>query len=389
MKRYINIHCHLINFHFIPDAFFKIRAPIREQLLKRCWTRWIAKLITLLIPGKKYNRLHELLSIFKKEINEVAGILIKEMEESGIEMAIPLMMDLEYSSYHKKPEVPYRHQIELISRIAFQYPGKIMPFVMVDPRRVGAAKITIRALEELAFLGIKMYPPLGYHPYHKSFYNDDHVNTELKEIYRYCEKHKIPITAHCSKGGAYSSDIMNYPELRSELTKPSNWREVLKEFPDLYLNLAHFGGDFLNIKNNTAWSFTIKQMIQKFNNVYADLAYNDHALGKKTSKNYFLLLNEILSEDSKVQNKILFGTDWSMTRHTWTEKEYLNHFIDGLDGNLMNQLAIINPMSFLFPSNEIPERIADVFSINNKRIPNWMYKYFSSDKSAFGSSLKV
>lgn len=382
MSRYINVHCHLINLQFIPNTFFKIRAPIRERLLKRPLTRWLARIATKVMPGKNYDRLHEALDIFNLDIDKVAKVLVDEMDASHIKLAIPLMMDLEHSSYHTKPEIPYRHQIELVSRIALEYPGKIMSFVMVDPRRPNAAKITIKALEKLGFLGIKMYPPLGYHPYFKSFYNEDSVNDELEQIYAYCEQNKVPITVHCSKGGAYGSDIMNYPELRKELTKPSNWRNVLLEFPKLYLNFAHFGGDFLDISKDASWSLTIKKLMEEFENVCTDIAYHDQALQKKTSNNYFDILKKLLNSRSKIKSRILFGTDWSMTRHTWTEKEYISYFSRNLNSKQMNQIALINPLRFLFPTDRIPKRIETFYKNNEKVVPNWLIndieKYLSA-----------
>jgi len=31
----INVHCHLLNFKFVPDTFLQTRAPIREALLRK------------------------------------------------------------------------------------------------------------------------------------------------------------------------------------------------------------------------------------------------------------------------------------------------------------------------------------------------------------------
>jgi predicted TIM-barrel fold metal-dependent hydrolase len=353
---YINVHCHLLNFHFVPDEFFKTRAPIREKLIRHPFTRGLAWLITFILPGKKYNRLSEVMSLYELETSAVAGALIAEMDAAHIRLATPLMMDLEFASFRQRPEVPYRHQIVLTARIAVQYPDRIAPFVMIDPRRPGAAEMIIQATKELGFLGIKMYPPLGYHPYHKAFFNDTAVNRELEAIYGYCEEEQVPITAHCSSGGAYSGEVMRYPELRRELAKPSNWRLVLEAFPRLRLNLAHFGGDLRCIKTAGSWPHQIRTMLGEYENLYADLAYHSQALYKSTVQEYFERLGELL-EDDAVRDKVLFGTDWSMTRHTWTESDYTQPFVDNLGETGMHRIAVANPTRFLLIQGHMPERV--------------------------------
>ncbi|MBW2974682.1 amidohydrolase [Candidatus Woesearchaeota archaeon] len=375
MKGFVNVHCHMLNFKFIPDEFFKTRAPIRERLLRSHTLAWLARLINFITPFRKYNRLHELLALYRKDIFEVAAHLKKEMEDAGIKLSVPLMMDLEYASFQKKPEIPYRHQIELVSRIALEYPGEIMPFVMVDPRRDRASDMTITALEEFGFLGVKMYPPLGYHPYHKAFFNEPSVNRELKAIYSYCQDNDIPITVHCSSGGAYSNELMRCEQVRKEITHPLNWRKVLQDFPGLNLNLAHFGGDFMDIGDKGSWSYEIMKMMSDFKHVFADLSYHDEAL-KKGSKEYFKLLNSVIKKPG-IRNRVLFGTDWSMTRHTWNESEFIAPFIKSTD---LRQLALINPMNFLFPGNKIPKRITRFFKDNGRQVSGFLDEYLSKGR---------
>ena len=64
----------------------------------------------------------------------------------------PLMIDLEIAASQDRPEVPYLHQIEMMSELIARHRGRLMPFVMVDARRPEAANITLHALKELGFL---------------------------------------------------------------------------------------------------------------------------------------------------------------------------------------------------------------------------------------------
>ena len=267
----INVHCHLLNFKFVPDTFLQTRAPIREALLRKSGLRFFARLLTALAPGKKYDRLDEVLKLLKRDIEKVAKALIEEMDKAGIAFAVPLMMDLETASFDDRPEFPYTFQIVLMSQLAMKRPDRMLPFVMCDPRREGAADLVIRCLEELGFLGVKMYPPLGYHPDPSTIHNEPRVNGELEKLYAYCEQNTVPITAHCSPGGAYSKDLMRGEKVRHEYTKPASWAGVLEKHPSLYLNLAHFGGDFVRIDKPSVdvgegkeppWSAGVRELIR-------------------------------------------------------------------------------------------------------------------------------
>lgn len=374
----INVHCHLLNFGFVPDSFFRTRAPVREWILRRKLIGWLARCFTFLWPGKKYDKLHEGLALMRKDIRDVARELVGEMREANIVLATPLMMDLGLSFFNEKPEIPYRYQVKLISDIAAGYPGTIMPFVMSDPRRRSASQLVKTALEEMGFLGVKMYPPLGYHPDPSSFFNDAETNHELEEIYGYCEANSIPITTHCSRQSAYtaySSDLMHCKELIQEFCQPSSWAGVLEKHPGLYLNFAHFGGnrEFMDIDNAESWSNTIQQLMKEYENVYADLSYHNMALMKKTAADYFELLNRLL-QDSHIENRIIFGTDWLMTRHTWNEKEYVDAF-RRLAPAILQRIAFENPLKFLFPGKKLPPRIKHFYesrNISKAQFPGWM-----------------
>jgi predicted TIM-barrel fold metal-dependent hydrolase len=279
------------------------------------------------------------------------------------------------SSFKENPPVPFTFQIKMLSDVSLKHLGVIMPFVMVDPRRLRASETTIRSLEQLGFLGIKMYPPLGYHPDPYSIYNEPQVNEELFKIYEYCESRSVPITTHCSPGGAYSSDLVRAQAVRLEFTKPWSWAGVLKRFPKLYLDLAHFGQDIIKIKEPSSWSAGIRDLIRTYPNVYTDLAYNSKALRPATSGQYFAVLNQLIDKDPLVRDKVLFATDWAMTRHTWREVEYLEPFRKNLDDAKMQRIGFENTLNFLFPQRKLPDRMAGFLKANGKSVsdlPKWL-----------------
>ena len=402
--KYINVHCHFLNFKYIPDSFFKIQG-FSERFLKNFlfffgWifklNRFISRLFgpsnRIFIAFSGFIRFFTLLEI--DDVNEIADLYNKQMEDAGIILATPLMMDIEISSFNQKPECPYRYQIQEISDIAARYPGKIMPFIMFDPRRETKteeleAKGTTEemksnaiteALEEYGFLGVKMYPALGYDPDNESIYNDYETNKKLKLVYEYCnnKRKRISITTHCSKGGSYSSELMRYHRIIEYLNDPRRWEKVIEKYPYINFNFAHFGGfkDFMNAneKYYMVWTDKIREFMRKNNNVYADISSHLGALNPKHSEKYFEILKGLLDEKKNdkylYRDRILFGTDWMFS--FYNEDEYVRTFFNNLGEDRFNIIAIRNPIKFLFPNYKLPERIKKFYKEKNKNYPSWL-----------------
>lgn len=376
MNLFANVHSHLLNFAFIPDDYYKTRVPFSEIFFRSPIIAWLIRMLTWLFPGSKWDRSHEMLKLFKQNIHQVAAQHVEEMKAANILFTAPLMMDVELASFGKKPEIPFVKQVELISGISLKYAGKFLPFIAVDPRRERAADMVEEALEEMGFLGVKFYPPMGYHPSHKSVFNSLTVNEELQRIYTYCHQNQVPITAHCSIDCAYGKEFINNPERLVEVTHPGAWRPVLSDFPQLILNFAHFGGDFPDVEKPESWSSEILRMIDSNQNVYTDLSYHGVTIDSSNSEQYFWKLSELMDKSPNYREKILFGTDWPMTRHTLTEAEYITLYIDELGGQRLEELAYRNVMNFLFPDHQIPRRILRFYEDSGKILPEYLTDYF-------------
>jgi predicted TIM-barrel fold metal-dependent hydrolase len=135
---------------------------------------------------------------------------------------------------------------------------------------------------------------------------------------------------------------------------------VLERYPELYLNFAHFGGDreFLDMDNPGSWANVIRGLLERYENTYADLSYHFGAL-MKSSGCYFEVLCGLLDDD-RFKDRLLFGTDWLISRHTWTVKEYLDAFRN-LSSDMLDRICFHNPLNFLFPGRRLPHRIRNFF----------------------------
>ena len=171
----------------------------------------------------------------------------------------------------------YEQQLADLEFLAEKY-ETIRPFFSIDPRREYkdgvnmAEKLKEKLLDENArFSGVKLYAPAGFSPTDPIL-----MGTQNQEgIYAICEKNKIPITVHNSNAGfACLSTVLqvrghvnlnqmvvkvNGPltfenkffslkaseaikERARILNHPKIWELVLKKYPNLVINFAHFGG---------------------------------------------------------------------------------------------------------------------------------------------------
>lgn len=236
----------------------------------------------------------------------------------------------------------YRYQLEAMEALASDNEGKVYPFLAVDPRREGFMELVRMKTSEGngPFSGIKLYPPLGYLPSHEA----------LKELYGYCEKYKIPVTVHCSLGGMQNFRRTNRVtgwdrkaediDFKSKkITKsgfyadPAGWETVLDLFPELKLNLGHFGGPGTGTEGslNKEWVTTIRRLMEKFPNVYADIGYvSDMDRAAETL--------ELIEVDSLLRERVMFGTDYVMVMmdlNLGGLDKYFNSYY-GLDSELIS-----------------------------------------------------
>lgn len=287
-----------------------------------------------------------------------------------------LMMDIQAGWEFKRQRKSITEQMDellLLTEEVSSSANPIIPFFAVHPARADFAStdekpnlydLFLKAFPKngTSFFGVKIYPCLGYLP----------SDPRLRPIYEICEAKNIPILTHC--GGNFVTtyerktsdklvlkqnfDDADNVEIEFEdrrdmgdfLNQPEHWLPVLTAFPNLKINIAHFGSP-------TAWnnslpaktkitanstnipqfkSFTISSrkntiiaLMKQFKGVYADFAFNISEEDTFTN-----LLNE-LNKDPLVKARTMFGTDfWVVLSNTLLFKDKLNTvqqtFIDRL-----------------------------------------------------------
>ncbi len=195
-----------------------------------------------------------------------------------------------------------------------------------------------------SFAGVKLYPPLGFDPWPA----DPNALEATVLMYRFCQKRQIPIVVHCDDQGYRT---IPFAEL-TLLTTPERWEPVLRDFPDLIVDFAHFGEQYL--AHGTArgeWTRKIIDLMRRYPGVYADVAFNgcDPAYWHRLQR---LIENLDGHTADTVRQRLLFGTDFvvSLVRSR-SYLDYVRDFADSpLDLELKRAMMGDNPARFLFGS---------------------------------------
>jgi len=357
---FIDIHTHVFTKDDVPNKYLGIRLPFTGRFLGKVGN--ILHNLNRKTDDDKMSRLAYFVKIINRRTSEDIYKLLEKYYESNSLFGV-LMMDMREGIGGKLIR-NLEAQMDVIKTLRNAYPAKILPYMAIDPRRTNALELFNKAFsrhESYQFFGLKVYPSLGYLPSHPT----------LMQIFEICQEKKIPVLSHCSGATVHSSDhwIKNIEGVKfkpdgSEYTKrvnkfflgkkayasffntPRNWEPVLRKFPDLRLNLAHFGGDvewesFLEGKSNT-WVARIIDFLYRYPQVYTDFAYT------LTDHRFAFRLKQMMEDNHLIAERTLFGSDYYMLVREGHYRNLLASFRSIMGDKLMTKLATENPLRHLF-----------------------------------------
>jgi len=357
-----DVHCHLFNRDYIPDNYFHLRLP---WLMKR---RTLRRLIRILKGRKKDDdtwtqHATDFMEVTGKDsLVQVADELLNTSEEDFF--FCPLMMDMT-QAFGETTVRDMHYQLDAMREARNAHSDRLLPFVALDPNNPDMEAIFLKAFsDDYHFYGVKIYPLLGYLPNHP----------KLMEVFEVCEALDIPVTTHCGGNTTralansfdlpvrrYDSQGFSVDERMSVSFKndnekglffsdPVRWIPVLKRFPKLRLNLAHFGGDdewkrFSRKEPNT-WVHQIVSMMEDYEHVYTDVSFLLH-LTEKRNSGFLETFEELLREKELVRNRTLYGSDYYMVLIHEKLPLVTQNFLFRLNDELENKLTRENPRRFL------------------------------------------
>jgi predicted TIM-barrel fold metal-dependent hydrolase len=357
-----NCHTHTFTHDHTPDRFAGLVAGL---LLRVPWIRRaLLFLMRHLDPDKrgKLTRYAQILRV-SYEYGSQEGVfkLLRSYYPRGTRFVV-LPMDMELMNAGRVRE-PIDLQHEQLADLRDRYPELVVPFAAADARRADVVEKTKHLIEERGFRGIKLYPPIGYHP------NDP----ALRPLYDYAAEHRVPVMTHCSRPASVQyrgkpTDRMRTDpatgarlslgrkELLTLFTDPDAYVPILDARPSLTLCLAHFGGagdweaflddpwDALSPTGEKSWLAKILDMIRSgaYENLYTDVSYTVFA-----NDEYVYLLRALLSDET-LRRRVLFGSDFYVVESAELEERRRSVRVRAVLGEeLWQALARDNPRSYL------------------------------------------
>lgn len=359
--RIVNCHIHTFTDDHVPERF--LRLPLRLLLKSRRLRTMLLAIVRRFDTGRRgpiarYARILEVAG--NRSQREVFEIVRGFYPRQTRFVVLPMDMELMGAGRARKSIGEQHAELEALRDT---YPDLVIPFVAVDPRRPDVVATTVDLLERGRFGGLKLYPPLGYHPCH----------ARLRQLYAYAAERGIPVLTHCSRPtnisyrGPLIAEMLVDPvtgqplpadrmSLLTLYTDPDTYVPILEEHPTLRLCLAHFGGagDWekygndqwgnATVSGEKSWLAKILDLLRskKYPGLYTDISYTVFA-----DDEYVYLLKVLLS-DPDVAGRVLFGSDFYVVESAELEERRRSLRVRALLGEeLFRTIACDNPVAFL------------------------------------------
>jgi len=304
---------------------------------------------------------------------------------------------------------PLPEQVTVMGRIGRRSKGPaVHGYIGFDPLRQAAFEAGIfrgydplalvrKALREEGFLGVKLYPPMGYRamgnadpcqsypgerndamkrllalgpndsavdgcksprPHAGSPALGRRLDAALAKLFDECVREEGAIIAHANDSNGANEDY-------SHRADPAYWLAVFQRWPKLRVALAHFGSFDADSVGKPAgatgaqasWEWTLGRWLQRNPSaaVYADISYLVEIVDRTPADQakYDATVREWISQFDPECRHLMFGTDWMMlgldkSYPDYTERvyQYFRRNI-GFDGAMLARLFAGNAAAFL------------------------------------------
>lgn len=180
------------------------------------WWDWVADDWATHQPGREAADVRE--RIEPGLIDPDASRMVARMDAAGVDASVVLPIDWgpDFTGTRPITEV-----VDQALAQAASFPGRLIPFGGIDPRRPGAVELVGEWMER-GVRGLKLYPGCGWEP----------TLPAAMKIYRLCEQHNAPVLFHTGHP---------LPVLDTERSNPLHLKEIASSFPELPLWLGHAG----------------------------------------------------------------------------------------------------------------------------------------------------
>lgn len=225
------------------------------------------------------------------------------------------------------------------------------------------------ALVDHGFLGIKLYPPMGFRPAGNrppypdrvvkmlGLVPDEQLDTALRDLYSLCVDLDAPLLTH---GSSSNGSGPGY-EKRGD---PAYWIPVWEEYPALRVCMAHFGRfDAVSAGREAtglpegSWEWRLGEFVRRNpgRNIFADVSYFSEVLTSTAAEQRRLagLFTTWINTFDQGCDHIVYGSDWIMLGKEQGYRDYatrVNAFLRvhcGLSDDACDKIFRRNALRFL------------------------------------------
>lgn len=331
--------------------------------------------------------------------------------ESGnqppVDLLVTSFLDFDYWISQGQPTATsLPDQIAVMERISVLTGGRVHSFLPYCPlrdlitRKQGeehgqSLRWIKEAITERGFIGVKIYPPMGFAPYgneeaerdnaklwHKDWIPErakkkgfgKELDNTLAVFYDWCVKNSVPVMAHTSRTNIMHKDF--------ELLPGSHyWGLALKAFRELRINLGHIGG---NKDNEGAWKADgFIKLMNPAPMAYADIGYFYDVIDYQET--LISSMRKVFAEKI-TRERMMYGSDYQMIISERGWAKYQREFRDVIravapkEQTLEKNFFGHNAARYLGLTRSVGgrennrSRLETFYKTNNIPEPSWMTK---------------
>jgi predicted TIM-barrel fold metal-dependent hydrolase len=312
-----------------------------------------------------------------------------------VDLVTPLLVDLDCGLEDPSPttvaqQVDLGEKISRASMLRKLSRGigpHIHPFVSFDPLRQLAHQKASRpgpsprdeverAILEKGFIGVKVYPPMGWRPSGNvprlglSEQDARALDAIVLALTRWCADNDVPVTAHANNSLGAGDDFGSF-------ASPAGWLPLVQQSPTLRLDLGHFGG---SSPDPGGWPWQIARAIGTENSVYTDIG-NHSPENRTVTDKYLALLAQMFDQPNgdTVKQRLMYGTDWFMLAIKPRHEKYLDdyeslfkqHFGQAITDSFLGNNAL-SFLGFSDRANKNTQRLVKRYQTYDCPIPEWL-----------------
>jgi predicted TIM-barrel fold metal-dependent hydrolase len=307
--------------------------------------------------------------------------LAADHERQGYKPLLIAPATIDYSSWlQQEVKSPLPSQVQVMEIITKRATSTaVHPYIAFDPLRevycrhhkktFSPLDLVCDAILNHGFVGVKLYPPMGFKPINNSNawsdYPDfiekdlgantrlgDELDSALRDLYTLCIKLQSPILAHAGESNGAGPHF-------AERADPGYWLPVFSRHGNLKVCLAHFGS--FTYKSvafpsgapaptpsapETSWEWALGSYIGKYPGapVFADLAFFSEILAADSRTRAVLAkaFQKFAQAFDPNLDHIMFGTDWIMTGIEAGYVNYTHLVVDFLSNDCEFSQAAVN-----------------------------------------------